>query len=381
MKPKALLIIAAIFVAVVSFYVVFEKVYLPKKEKQTEQGNKVFTFEREDLDHIRIDTESTSIILVKEKDKDRWAMTAPVETETDPGEVESFISSALDTEVGRKLGTKEELKESVGDYGLGNPKLTVVLGSGNDSEVLFLGNVTPSGDEVYAMRKGDDQVFLVSDAVMQDLDKDTTSLRDKTLVAFSPDDIVSLSVSRDGTTVTVKKQADGSWLITEPFEYAADEDQITDIIDYVIDQGAVGFAPEGADPAAYGLKPPAISLLLVDKDGATSGLLIGKPTGDGNYWAMREGRPSIFMVSEKVRNKLTVSADFIMNRSLFSESVPDVTSIEIAEPAGSILVARDGDGWKITRPEAVKGDRSAINAFLGDLRDAKLSEIVQKARH
>ena len=378
MKPKTLLIIAALFALVVSFYVVFEKVYLPKKEKGKERENKVFTLTREDLDLIKIDTEHSTIILVKEKDKDRWVMTAPVETEADPGEVESFIALALDTEIGRKLGTKSELKDSLGDYGLADPKLTVVLGSGDSSEALLIGNVAPSGGEVYAMRKGDDQVFLIDEYAMEDLNKDTTTLRDKTLVAFSPDDIVSLSVSREGTTVTVKKQADGSWLITEPFEFAADEEQIIDILDFVAEEGAVGFAPVDASPAEHGLDPAAITLLLVDKDGATSRLFIGKSAGDGNYWAMREGRPSIFMVPENVKNKLTVSADFIMNRSLFAMSVPDVTSIKVTGPDGAISIVRDGDGWKITRPEAAKGDRNAINLLLGSLREAKLSEIVQK---
>lgn len=378
MKPKTLLIIAALFIAVVSFYVVFEKVYLPRKEKGKEKENKVFTLVREDLDLIKIDTEDSTIILVKEKDTEHWAMTAPVETEADPGEVESFIASALDTEIGRKLGTKSELEESMGDYGLADPKLTVVLGSGDSSEALLIGNVAPSGGEVYAMRKGDDQVFLIDDYAMEDLNKDTTTLRDKTLVAFSPDDIVSLSISRGGTTVMVKKQADGSWLITEPFEFAADEEQIIDILDFVAEEGAVGFAPVDASPAEHGLDPAAITLLLVDNDGATSRLFIGKPAGDGNYWAMREGRPSIFMVPENVKNKLTVSADFIMNRSLFALSAPDVTSIEVMAPDGAISIVRDGDGWKITRPEAAKGDRNAINMLLGSLREAKLSEIVQK---
>ncbi len=378
MRPKTLLIIAALFVAVVSFYVVFEKVYLPKREKGKEKEGKVFTLTREDLDLIKIETKGSKVILVKEKDKDRWVMTAPVQTETDTGEVESFIASALDTQIGRKLGTKSELKEGLGDFGLTDPELTVVLGSGDKSEAILFGNVAPSGNEVYAMRKGDDQIFLVDDVAMEDLNKDTTTLRDKSLVAFSPDDVVSLSISRDGTTVTVKRQADESWLITEPFEFSADIDQITDILDFVTEEGAVGFAPEGASPKEYGLDPPAITLLIADKDGATSRLFIGKPDGEGGYWAMREGRPSIFMVSEQVKNKLTVSADFIMNRSLFTGSVPDVTSIEIAGPDGAISIARDDEGWKITRPEAVKGDRNAVNMLLGGLKEARLSEIVQK---
>ncbi|MBN2225058.1 MAG: DUF4340 domain-containing protein [Deltaproteobacteria bacterium] len=377
MKPRTLLIIAAVFAVVVSFYVVFENIYLPKKEKGKERENKVFTLTREDLDLIKIQTEHSVIILVREKDKDRWVMTAPIKSDVDAGEVESFIASALDTEVTRKLGTKEQLKDSMGDFGLDEPKLSVVLGSGDNSEVLSLGNVVASGGEVYATRKGDDQVFLVDEFVTEDLNRDTTTLRDKTLVAFSPDDIVSLSVSRSGTTVTVKREADDSWLITEPIKYSADADQITDILEFVSEAGAVGFAPEGADPAEYGLSAPAITLLLVDTGGAISRLLIGKPAGDNNYWAMREGRPSIFMVSEKVKNKLTVSADFIMDRSLLAYAAADVTAIEVSGPDGRISIVRDGRGWKITEPDQVKGDRNAVNALLSDLREMKVSGIVQ----
>ncbi len=375
MRPKSLLIIAAIFVAVVSFYLVFEKVYLPKMEKEKEKENKIFTLAPEDLDLIKIDTGRSKIILVKEKEKDRWMMTAPMESEVDAGEVESFIASALDAEINRKLGTKAELKDSLGNFGLDEPKLTVVLGAGDKSEALVFGNIVASGEEAYAMRKGDDQVFLADAVVMEDLDKDTTTLRDKTLVAFSPEDIVSLSISRSGATVTVKRQADDSWLITEPMKFSADPDQITDILDFVTGETAIGFAPEGAGPAEYGLSAPAITLTLVDKDGATSRLFIGKRAADGNYWAMREGRPSIFMVAETVKNKLTVSADFIMDKSLFAYTVSDVTAFELTGADGPISVVRDGRGWKITKPDAARADRNAVNTLLSGLRDMKLSEI------
>jgi hypothetical protein len=375
MRPKALLIVAAAFVLVVSFYVVFEKVYLPKKEKAKEKEERVFSLVREDLDHIAIDSETTKIILVKEND--RWMMTAPFKTETDTGEVESFIASALDAQIGRKLGAKDELKDSLADFGLDKPKLTVTLGSGDETEALLFGNAVASGDEVYAMASGSDQVFLIDGFVMEDINKDTTTLRDKALIAFSPDDIVTLAVTRDSKTVTVKRQADDSWLITEPFEFSADTDEITDILDFISEEGAVGFAPEDAKPADYGLASPAITLLLVDADGATSRLLIGKAAGDGNYWAMREGRPSIFIVTEQVKNKLTVSADFIMNKSLLSYIVSDVTAFELTGPDGTISAVRDGRGWKITKPEEVRGDRNAVNTLLSDLRDMKLSEIVQ----
>jgi hypothetical protein len=46
MRPKTLLIILAVFVAVVSFYIVFDRVYLPKKEKEKEKENKVFSLTR-----------------------------------------------------------------------------------------------------------------------------------------------------------------------------------------------------------------------------------------------------------------------------------------------------------------------------------------------
>lgn len=373
MKPKVLLIIAAVFVAIVSFYFVFEKVYLPKKEKGREKENKVFTLEREDLDLIKINTKTTQIILVKQDE--RWLMSAPIESETDAGEVESFIASALDAEIGRKLGTKAELADSLSDYGLDEPALTVVLGSGDETETLSLGNAVAAGDEVYAMRTGDDQVFLVDGYLTDEIAKDATTLRDKTLMAFSPDDIVSLTVSRGAKPVTVKRQGEESWLITEPFEFAADPEEITDILQFIADEGAVGFAPEDGKPADYGLAPAAITLTLVDKDGAISRLLIGKDAGDGNYWAMREGRPSIFMVSEQVKNKLTVSADFIMDKSLLAYTVADVKACEITGPDGSISIVREGRGWKITKPEAVRGDRNAVNMLLSDLRNMKLSEI------
>ncbi len=122
MKPRNLLIVFIVFVAVVSFYVVLEKVYLPKKEKEKEKENKIFTLESKDLNTIKITTGKSNLILVREKGQDRWTMTAPVETGTDSGEVESFIVSALDAETTKSLGTKKDLRGSLSDFGLVDPK-------------------------------------------------------------------------------------------------------------------------------------------------------------------------------------------------------------------------------------------------------------------
>ncbi len=203
-------------------------------------------------------------------------------------------------------------------------------------------------------------------------------LRDKTLVAFSPDDIALFSVTRLGVTVTVKKDPKGTWIITEPFEARADPEQIRDILDFIADEKAQGFADKAADKKALGLDPPTITLTLVDSDGATSRLLIGKPAAAGSYWAMRDANPWAFMVSDKVKAKLTVSADFIMDKSLFSYTVSEVDSFTVKSPDGALSVMRDKDGWKIAKPESTKGDKNTIDTLLLDLKEMKFEKVVEK---
>jgi hypothetical protein len=382
LRTKGLLILSIVFALVAIFYFSFEKGILPKLEEKKEGKSKVFKIDKDDLDTIEIISSDEVITLKKDKETQRWLMTSPVETETDIGEVESFISYAKDAEVKRTLGTVEDLGDELSEFGLEKPSLTVTLASGDEGETLLIGDGTPEGGEAYAMTRGNDlegKVFLIYDIVLSDLGKDVFAFREKGVVAFSADDIKGFTVTRKGKTVGVEKGALGEWKINEPTEFPANAELIDEILEFVTDSEAKKFlVGEDLKLSDYGLDNPVITLVLYDTEGAQSTLKIGKEAEKGNYYAKREGLPWIFTVAEAVKNKLTLTYESIMDSDLFAYTVGDVSSFEISYDDFSISCDRVNGKWEIVKPEKLSGDKSAIDNTLWNFKDLRIQEIVEK---
>lgn len=379
MKPKTLFILVVSFVVIMGVYLGLEKLYLPKAEEKKAKEEKVFPIAEEDVTGIEL--ASPNEIITLEKDDDTWELTAPIRTAADNGEVASLISFALDAEIQRNFGDPEEAGADMAEFGLDEPALTVALSAGDAAPVLTLGGETPEGDRLYALieHEGVETLILVDSLVLADLDRDTRALRKKDITAFYTDEVERFSVTRNGETVTSERVGGDDWIITEPVEFTADPTEIYDVLDYVTEAEAVNFFDNDVENLApYGLDDPIITLVLTNTEGAASTLMIGDEDENGDYYALWEGMPWVCTVSEKVKNKLTLTEESLMEKILLDYTVADVTGFTLETGRDSFAVSRNGDGWWIDEPEDIKGDRTAINNLLFDFKDLRFDEVVEQ---
>jgi len=379
MKPKTLFILVISFIVVMGVYLGLEKLYLPKAEEKKTREEKVFPVAEEDVTGIELISQGEVIIL--EKDDNAWELTAPIRTAADNGEVASLLSFALDAKIQRNFGDPDEAKVDLAEFGLDEPALTVTLHTEDAESLLIVGGETPEGERRYALieHDGDETVALIDSLVLTDLDRDTRALRKKDITAFHADDVERFSVTRNGNTVTSERTGGDDWIITEPVEFAADSTEIYDVLDYVTEAEAVNFFDDEAENLSeYGLENPVITLVLTDTEGAASTLIIGDEDENGDYYALWEGMPWIFTVSDKVKNKLTLTEESLMEKILLDYTVADVTDFTLETEHDSFVVSRTEDGWEIEEPEELKGDKTAIDNLLFDFKDLRFDEVVEK---
>jgi hypothetical protein len=65
-------------------------------------------------------------------------------------------------------------------------------------------------------------------------------------------------------------------------------------------------------------------------------------------------------------------------KRLFTAKAADVESLELRAPKGEIALRREGDGWRMERPLAVKGDQGAIAGLLAVLVNAKADRTLEE---
>jgi len=380
-NTKRLLIIFAVFSVIVSFYLIFEKFYLPKHEEKKIKELKLFSLSSDDLDAIVITRGEKKISL--EKDADGiWALESPIGTDADPGEVETFITAALDAETKRDLGTLSELGAVLSNYGLDAPALSITLSSGATSETVHFGEHTPSGEEIYVYKgsqeNGDPSVFLIYDAVFNDLDLDVTTFRDRRLLAFIPDEVKKVSLKRHGVTTAIELAGDDTWNIKEPYSFPANQEEVEALILTITDSRAVSFVTVATGNLfSYGLDNPDISIAFYDADGKTSTLYVGKKDENGNYYARREGRSEVFTIEPVILESLDKSPESFMNNVVFVFAPEDVSSFSIATKDGTLSVKKAGDSWEIIKPEKLPGDRNAIADTLWNYLDLRFKGIAE----
>jgi hypothetical protein len=153
-------------------------------------------------------------------------------------------------------------------------------------------------------------------------------------------------VTNDGQRARLE-QRDGEWRLALPLDAQADA--------FVADAMASALTQLGSE-AVYATPQPLEVYGLADGSrdlrfragGADHGLRVGRkaPVG-GNYYALVEGQPSVYVVSSIAVNALSKSLDELREKRVLRFDAGSVERVELRWPDGYVRLARGDAGWRI----------------------------------
>ena len=280
----------------------------------------------------------------------------------------SIVTARMDREI-------EAEPKALGDFGLDRPAAEATLKLKDGKQIgLVLGAKSPTGVWVYAREAGKPAVFVVGDSVLRDTTRPVAEFRDKTVLAFEQRDVTGLELDMRDEKIALE-QADGRWKVTKPRPLPADADTVRDFLDKLRAARVKEFAadaPKSLEP--FGLdKPVRLDVQTGrEKDRATKTLLIGRadPAKKGVY-AMRPGESSVLLIPDETWTAVPKNLAVLRDKSVVGFDRDKVTKIEIESPKGTVTIAKDGDRWKITAPQALAADQVEAGAVLFKLRDLR----------
>src|SRR6266542_3967670 len=215
-------------------------------------------------------------------------------------------------------------------------------------------------------------VMTVSEVVGRDTGRPVADFRDKTVLAFDKKSVSAVDLEVAGDRISLAADEPGKWRIVKPAAYRADADIVSDFLDKLESAKVKEFVAESPPSLGqYGLDRPAtVTVSGKDKERSSRALLFGRldPDKKGVY-VMRAGEPGVMLAPEDLWTAFPRTVAALRDKVVIFYAYDKANRVELESPRGRVVIERDGTGWKITAPEALKADSGAVNSLLWSIRD------------
>jgi hypothetical protein len=189
--------------------------------------------------------------------------------------------------------------------------------------------------------------------------------------------IRQLDISSAGQHITLVRDGEKDWAISEPKSLQADSDEANRLAGSAADIRRDSVLEDNAtNLARFGLDPPQSSLKIKTKEGKEFEIHFGRsnPTGSFNY-AMVQGHKELFLVNSSVAGAFNKKLDDLRNHSVLSFDKPEVQSLSIKGLKGDISLDKDSnDQWWLTGKNRVGADSAGVRGILNALSQSRIKE-------
>jgi Domain of unknown function (DUF4340) len=188
-------------------------------------------------------------------------------------------------------------------------------------------------------------------------------------------DVVELELLRDENVVATASRRDGAWRLLKPTPASADVAQVESFLNAVLNVMDVRSIKEN-DPAALGLKPAAMSVVVQTSTGRHRIRLGNRSGSGGRAYAQIDTGPAL-SVEESLLETVENAADQLRDRRLVVDA-GDVRQIQIIG-AQTTELSKVGEGWQIVGPDALKADGETVEGVIRSLSGLRADEFIADA--
>lgn len=378
MTPRKTLLFAIVLAILVGLYL-WDHHRVSTRKSQEEEEKKLFQWKPGDVAEVILERPSGTVKLIKEEEG-KWALKEPVVAKADQDEVNRLVENLLKARKDRVIA---EDPSDLEPYGLTKPAYVVTMKGSNPQgeRVVLIGSKNPTEVYHYARLQGEKKVFLVSDALRRDVEKNLLELRDKTLIKFETQDVESVRVAGENQEVVLKKTGDRQWEIEAPGNLHADADAVQSLLFKLSRTKAVAFEDTPQKSLSeMGLDPPKrkIGLKLKGQDGEAT-ILLGEVVEEGTQegkkqrlWAKLEGDSPVVQIEASQVGEVPVGVDGWRSKVLISFERDKVAKIELAQGDDVLAIKKVAENqWEVERPERLPADSVKVSDLLWTLKDAR----------
>jgi hypothetical protein len=202
-----------------------------------------------------------------------------------------------------------------------------------------------------------------------------------TLISLTSGDVRKVSLVRDGKTLAFERDEGGPWRLTSPLQAAADDGEVTSLVDALASLRIERVVEkEAKDPAAYEIPKTEVSIWVKGKE-APVRLLVGMENPlDKSLFAKREDDPRIVLLASTLKTTLDKPVFDFRQKDVFKFAVADVQRVRVKAKNVDWLAAREGAGWSLKAPVAALAAKAKVDSLLDSLSGLRAKAFVAEEK-
>jgi hypothetical protein len=339
-------------------------------EASADTAPKILSVKEADISKFGLKKNGAEQVAGERNSSGQWKLTSPTPLAADQSAVSSLLGTFSSLNSERLV---EEKAGNLASYGLDAPKLEFDLSEkNNQTQKLFLGDDTPTGNGIYAKLDGDPRVFIMPSFDKTSIDKTANDLRDKRLLTLDPDKISQVDLVAKTQEIEFGRNKD-EWQIVKPKPLRADGSEVDELVRALTEAKMQLDASD--DPkkiaSAFALATP-VATAKVTAESGTQELQVRKNKDD--YYAKSSSVDGTYKVASTLGTALDKSLDDFRNKKLFDLGSEDLNKIEIHDGSKTYFLTRSGEDW--WSGSAKKMDPGSVQDLVDKIRDLSASKFV-----
>ncbi|MCS7025407.1 MAG: DUF4340 domain-containing protein [Bryobacteraceae bacterium] len=194
------------------------------------------------------------------------------------------------------------------------------------------------------------------------------------ILSIPEDQITQLEIKRkDGKNTTLKKG--DKWQIVAPETLAVDQDVVNSMLSSVSSLTADRVVEENAtDLATFGLQAPTVEVVVTQKDGKSTRLVIGDETATGSgYFAKLGSENKVYTIGSYIKSSLDKTTQEIRDKRLLAFDSDKLTRVELIAKGAPIEFGKNSQNeWQIVKPKPSRADNWGVEELVRKIKDAKM---------
>lgn len=413
MRTKVTLVLIFLNVALFFFIFKFERNWRTEAALQ-ETRRRVLGAETADIRSLTVTSSvpgGPSYSL--DRNRDVWTLAQPIDWPANQDAVTRIIHALqfLDDETSFSVGDLAKNGQSLADYGLEKPKITVSFTSADGAApslpgqsvagpktVLRIGDATKIGNRLYVLSPDGTRIHVVSRSLADALSLPMDELRANSVLTVPVFEARALSVQSGGTRVRIRREA-GRWLFDTIINARASKTAMDLAINQLTELRAKSFP--AVPPASLPSNSPTLRV-TIDGNNRSETLFLGdpvKPAAAGadqdaksaatdvtEYYAqLMNGnrlRAPVFtlVVPNKLLQELRHAQDELRDRRIVEFDPATVTSVTLSAPNQPPITMQRLDAnapdsaWQVVRrtdggsgPQTLTADATVVHHLLDKL--------------
>lgn len=343
----------------------------------------------QNLDRITVSGTELDEAIQLISDGQKWRLNQPIQWPANDFTVTQIIHqlNLLSAEARFSLNEILQANQSLSEFGLAEPVLSIELSNGDKVLKILIGKTTPLGNKLYLYLPQKEMIYVVANQLFQSQLLSLNNLRQKEIINIPNFEVEALnyqvrtnSIDRlSNLSVRIEKNlSDNTWHFNAPFKVQADTNLVNQTIRELTTAQINKFIPpEILDSEMLGFKNPYMKLTLEGNKRRTT-LILGNSLSEQNetkrYYAKLENNPSVFTVDSEDFDRFIEAHKALREKNFIHLNSAAISSVDIFDENNySKLQRLENNQWQVlsldqnTSRQTVQADSTVVDRFFKSL--------------